>query len=203
MFRLGVTGGIGSGKSTVTKILVENYKAYEFEADVVAKKIVSENEKLKEEFRQTFGSQFFDESGNLKRREFAEFVFSDKERTVKLNSLVHPKVKEAAKIHFQIAQDKGFSFFIHNAPLLFEAGIEKQLDAVLVVAVSEEIALKRTMGRDKTTKKEVKLRMSKQMPLTEKIAKADFVIWNDKGFEELKTQVENFYGRHLKQMLNN
>lgn len=201
MFKLGVTGGIGSGKSTVTKILVENYNAYEFEADIVAKKIVAENEQLKEEFKQTFGSRFFDELGNLKRREFAEFVFSDKERTRKLNSLVHPKVKEAATEHFQKAKDEGRSFFVHNAPLIFEAGIEKQLDAVLVVAVSEENALKRTIERDKTTENEVKLRMSKQMPLAEKIAKADFVIWNDGGFEKLKTAVENFYEKHLKDKL--
>lgn len=200
MFKLGVTGGIGSGKSTVTKILVENYNAFEFEADIVAKKIVAENEQLKEEFSKEFGSQFFDEFGNLKRREFAEFVFADKKRTAKLNSLVHPKVKEAAKAHYEKAKEKGFNFFVHNAPLIFEAGIDKELDAVLVVAVSEKNALKRTVERDGTTEKEVKLRMSKQMPLAEKIAKADFVIWNDGDFEKLKTEVENFYEKNLKQL---
>lgn len=200
MFKLGVTGGIGSGKSTVTKILVENYNAFEFEADIVAKKIVAENEQLKEEFSKEFGSQFFDEFGNLKRREFAEFVFADKKRTAKLNSLVHPKVKEVAKAHYEKAKEKGFNFFVHNAPLIFEAGIDKELDAVLVVAVSEKNALKRTVERDGTTEKEVKLRMSKQMPLAEKIAKADFVIWNDGDFEKLKTEVENFYEKNLKQL---
>lgn len=202
MFKLGITGGIGSGKSTVTRILVENYNAYEFEADVVAKKIVAENVQLKEELKQNFGKKFFDKFGNLKRRMFAEFVFSGKERTAKLNALVHPKVNDAAEKHLQNAIDKGFSFFIHNAPLIFEAGIDKKLDFVLVIAVSEENALKRTVVRDKITENEVRLRISKQMPLKEKIAKANFVIWNDGDLENLKNEVENFYEKHLKFMLN-
>lgn len=198
MFRLGVTGGIGSGKTTVSKML-EKFGAYVFDADFEAKKIIAEE--LLAEISEIFGKNFIDENGNLKRREFAEFVFSDKEKTQKLNSLVHPKVRLASKKAVLKAEKEGFLFFVHNAPLIFEAGIEKELDAVLVVAVTEKVALKRTILRDKITESEVKLRISRQMPLEEKIKRANFVLWNNGTLEEVEKSVCDFYEKTLKELV--
>lgn len=178
---IGLTGGIGSGKTSVAKIIEEQgFPVYN--SDIRAKEIVNDNAELKAEIIALLGENAYDEQGNYHRKWVAEQIFNDDAKRLALNNIIHPAVKQ----DFENWKKKQTSKLIFKeTALLFEVGLDKNCDASVLVTASEKIRIKRVMERDNKTKDEVLTIIKKQMPEEEKSQKADFVIENNTDWEAL------------------
>jgi len=187
---IGLTGGIATGKSTVSKMLVE--RGFEvIDADAVVKELQVAGSPLLTEITKAFGSTTLGEDGNLKRAELAKIIFMDEEARNELNAIVHPVVR--AEFERRIARSQAEILFL-DVPLLFETGFSDMTDANLVINASESTQYKRLKQRDGLTRNEIYARIRSQMSLSEKTEWADYVIDNDGDFRELEEQVEKFLG---------
>ena len=193
---LGVTGGIGSGKSAVTRIL-STLGARVFAADPAAKEIMLHNEAVRKELIDAFGTQSYLEDGTLNRAYLAGLIFGDDEKVALMNSIVHPRVFQAFQAKKQDAIRDNIPVLIHEAALVYESGGYKHLDAVLVVHAPLEVRIKRVMARDNTTREHILNRMKHQLPPEELLQRADYVIYNDGTLEHLQEQSELFYSRFI------
>jgi len=173
---VGVTGGIGSGKSTVCKIF-EFLGVPVYYADDRAKAIMVESPEVIVQISNLFGSQAYRSDGTLNRKHIAYVAFNNKEKLDKLNKIVHPAVFEDSQtwLHANI----GSAYCIKEAALLVESGSYKYLDKLIVVTAPEGIRLQRVLERDKTTKEAVLSRMASQLPEEIKVKHADYIIEND------------------------
>ena len=174
MLKIGLTGGIGSGKSTVARIF-EVLGIPVYYADEAAKKLMTENEELKASVISAFGNDAY-LNGNLNREYIAGQVFNDDKKIELLNSLVHPAtIKDAAEwMHMQKAP-----YIIKEAALIFESGSNKYLDYVIGVKSPAALRIQRAMSRDNISADEVKTRIDKQMDEDLKLRLCDYVIVND------------------------
>lgn len=173
--KVGITGNIGSGKTTVCK-LFELLGVPVFYADFEAQKLMTEDEVLAGEIRKNFGKEAYFEDGSLNRKHLATIVFNNDAELQKLNSIAHPAVFRA--FDEWSLQQKHF-YVLKEAALLFESGSNQQCDRTIVVSAALEERLRRVMQRDSMSREEVLRREKKQMPQAEKEAKADFIIKND------------------------
>ncbi|MFN3402892.1 MAG: dephospho-CoA kinase [Cytophagaceae bacterium] len=174
--KVGITGGIGSGKTTVAHIFcILGVPVYD--ADARARNIMNENQDLKESIISMFGEESYT-NGIVNRNYIASQVFNNPTKLKQLNDLVHPKVGEDyEKWH---SGCKSVSYTLKEAALLYESGSYKQLDSIIVVACPEEIRIRRVLNRDKyRTREEVENIILRQMSEQDKISKADFIINND------------------------
>ena len=179
---IGITGGIGSGKSTVSKFIEElGFPVYD--SDFWAKELVNIDENLKSRVIELLGEESYDENGKYNRKFVAEKVFDHQELLLKLNQIIHP----AVKIHFENwvnAQTAEFVF--KETALLFELKLNESCYQSILVTADENIRIKRVMDRDGRTYREVKEIIDKQMPEVDKVKLADFVIQNNTDLESLK-----------------
>ena len=179
---IGITGGIGSGKSTVSKFIEElGFPVYD--SDFWAKELVNVDENLKSRIIELLGEESYDENGKYNRKFVAENVFENQELLLKLNQIIHP----AVKIHFENwvnAQNAEFVF--KETALLFELKLNESCYQSILVTADENIRIKRVMDRDGRTYREVKEIINKQMPEVDKVKLADFVIQNNTDLETLK-----------------
>ncbi|PGH19929.1 dephospho-CoA kinase [Fusobacterium polymorphum] len=187
---IGLTGGIASGKSTVSKYLAEKgFKVYD--ADRIAKDI-SEKKSVQEEIILTFGDKILDKNGNIDRKKLKEIVFEDKEKLKQLNAIIHPKVIDFYK---ELKEQNTDKIIIFDVPLLFESGIDKFCDKILVVISDYKIQLNRIVERDKIDRELAEKIIKAQLSNEERIKKADVVIENNSSLEDLFEKVERFCER--------
>ncbi len=179
LLRVGLTGGIGSGKSTVSKVFAQLGRKV-LSADDIARKLTETNADIKSAIRQVFGDEVFLPDGSLNRKALAEIVFNDEESKEKLNAIIHPLVFE--EIERQVAAltpDECEPYIIIEAALVYESRMDDDLNYVIVVDAKEERRIDRVIERDDVTRKEVLARIKSQMEVNEKVELADFVIHND------------------------
>lgn len=185
---IGITGGIGSGKSTVSKFIEEaGFPVYY--SDVRAKTIVNDDAELQQKIKELLGENSYDENGFYNRRYVGEIIFKDDQLRLQLNALIHP----AVKINFEnwISEQK-IPFIFKETALLFELKLNESCYKSILVTADDNIRIKRVMDRDGKTYREVEAVMNKQMPEKDKIKIADFVIFNNDGLEELKIKTNQF-----------
>lgn len=187
MLKIGITGGIGSGKSTVCR-LFEALKVPVYYADDRAKLLMHEDAILRKELMHNFGTSVYNSEGALDRPYLANIVFNNPEKLTLLNSLVHPAVFKDSAAWYQQQAKAGFLYSLKEAALLYETGSYQNLDKIIVVTAPEEIRIKRVMSRDSVSREQVLARLQKQMPQEEKVQRADFVIEN-LAWETLNIQV--------------
>jgi len=199
MIFLGLTGGLGSGKTTVATFFKE-WGAEIHDADILAKELIQSDKRLKEKIQKTFGSDIYSADGELRTDVLAIQAFSSREKQEKLNALVHPFVREKIRRIYQMALKRKTGLLVIEASMLFEAGGEGQYDAILVVTASQQIRLERALKRGKLSREQILKRMSYQIPEEEKIRRADFVIHNDGSLEALKAKTEKIFQK-LKQSI--
>lgn len=173
--KVGVTGGIGSGKTTVCKIF-EFLGIPVYYADDRAKALMSEDSKVIKAIRSLFGPEAYQRNGNLNRNYIAAIVFEDKEKLAALNSIVHPAVFADGEEWNKLQSNTPYT--IKEAALLFESGGYKTLDKVITVTAPKEVRIKRVMSRDGLSRSAVLSRIKNQMPDEEKKRLADFIIYN-------------------------
>jgi dephospho-CoA kinase len=188
---IGLTGGIGSGKTTVARQF-ESFGIPIYIADEEAKKIMELPEVI-ENIKTIFGSEIFD-NAKLNRQKLAKIVFNDKDKLQELNKIVHPKVKS----HFEnwLIENKSAPIVIKETALLFETGSEMNFDSIITVTTPLAIRVQRVIERDKIDNEAVLNRINNQISDEIKIAKSNFVIHND-NLESLTIQVKNIYNQLL------
>jgi len=174
MLKVGVTGGIGSGKSMICNL----FKCLEipvFNADEAGRRLLAEDKSVVEEIRHLFGGDVIVE-GKPDRKKIAEIVFKNPEKLSKLSSVIHPAVRKKFN---DWAAEQNSSYIIDEAAILFETGIYKQLDLTVLVIAPEQLRIKRVINRDGSEEASVKDRMKNQWSDDEKKKIADFIIIND------------------------
>lgn len=174
MLKVGLTGGIGSGKSTVARIL-EGLGIPVYYADVEAKRIMDESQPLRESLIRHFGQEVF-AGGQLNRSYLAGIVFQDKEKLELLNSLVHPETLRDAD---EWLEKQSSPYAVKEAALIFESGAQEHLDYVIGVTAPQALRIQRTMHRDGVSREEVQARMKRQLDDSMKMKLCDFVLYND------------------------
>lgn len=189
MKKIGITGGIGSGKTTVCKIF-ESLNIPVYYADDRAKALMTENPALVDSIKNLLGDEAYLEDGALNRKHVANVVFNDAQKLQQLNSLVHPAVAKDG-INWNNAQ-QSVPYTLKEAALLIESGSYKALDFLITVWAPKETRIQRVLQRDQATRQEVEARINKQLPEIEKLKTADFVIIND-GKKSLVQQVANLH----------
>lgn len=183
---IGLTGGIGSGKTTVAKFIQEMGFPVYF-SDDRAKDIVNDDEVLKNNIKELLGEEAYDENGFYNRKYVSEIVFNNDETRLQLNALIHP----AVKIDFENWVNKQHAEFIFKeTALLFELNLNESCYKSVLVTADDNIRIKRVMDRDQKTYREIEAIIDKQMPEKDKIKRADFVIYNNDGIDELKVATE-------------
>ncbi len=190
---IGLTGGIGSGKSELANYL--SAKGYPvISSDDNAKKIMAEDKSLMEELKNTFGDETYLEDGSLNKEFLAAKVFGrdkeSEENLEKLNRLVHPRTIELMVKTVDKYRREGKNVVFVESALIFEIGIDDGFDYVIAVDAKEEIKIKRVQKRSNISEEEIKYRMSRQLSSEEKLKRADFSIENNGSIAELHSAVD-------------
>lgn len=185
MLKIGITGGIGSGKTFICKIF-EQLGVPVYYADERAKFLMNNQEEVINAIKTAFGEASY-KDGTLNRAYLAENVFNNKENLTKLNNIVHPAVFKDTQQW--ISQHQDAPFVLKEAALLFETGTYTQFDKNILVTAPEEVRIIRVMERDKVSKEQVEARMKNQLSDAEKMELADYIINND-GLREVGKIVE-------------
>jgi len=192
MIIVALTGGVGSGKSTVSNFF-RDLGAYMIDWDELARKVTRPHLPAWKETVDYFGKGILNDDLTINRQELADMVFSDKVRLAKLNQIVHPRVfREDEGITIEIRSHDPGALVIKDIPLLFEVNPPIFVDKVIVVSAGEQTRLRRLEEKG-IDRKEAQRRIECQLPLEEKIKSADFVVNNDGPLEETKRQVEEIY----------
>lgn len=183
---IGLTGGIGSGKTTVAKF-IEDFGFPVYYSDDRAKDIVNDYDDLKVKIKELLGDESYDENGLYNRKFVAEKVFNNKDLLQSLNEIIHP----AVRLDFEDWVKKQTKYLIFKeTALLFELKLHKQCYRSVLVTAEDNIRIKRVMDRDGKTYREVQSVMEKQMPEKEKIKLANCIIYNNTNLDDLKEQTE-------------
>ena len=191
MVRVGITGGIGSGKSTVCEIW-RTLGAYVLYADDLAKELMVSDDTLRSQIIDTFGESAYHSDGSLNRAYLSKEAF-EKGRVEVLNQLVHPRVHEQTKQEMDKAEELGYRFFVKEAALLLKEGRPDQLDVVCIVLAPKKSRIKRVMERDQATRAEVEARMAKQQDFEALLPLADYHLRNDGSAEKLHKKAKLLY----------
>ncbi len=196
---VGLTGGVGSGKSTVADMLVELGGTL-IDSDRIVHELQAAGSPLLAEIAEAFGDGFIDASGNLDRKALGDLVFRDAEARERLNRLVHPRVGTEVLRRVAAARERGDPLVVVDIPLLFEtrgsgrgASSALPFHATVLVWVGEAVQIERQMARDGCDRGEALRRVRAQMDLSEKRALADFVVDNSDGLEQTRRQTREVY----------
>lgn len=194
MLKIGITGGIGSGKTTVCKVF-ETLGIPVFYADTIAKQVMVNDMLLVEGVKSAFGNESYFENGSLNNKHIAAIVFNNADELAKLNQLVHPAVFRAFDTwQNQISSD--VPYILKEAALLFESGSYQMCDKNVLVTAPLQTKLARVMQRDRLTEAQVKARMDKQFSDEQKVSMADYFIENTENSSVI-LQVLNLHQQFL------
>lgn len=185
---IGLTGGIATGKSTVSELLI----AYGFkivDADIASREAVKKGSKGLEQIKKTFGGEAIDDNGEMNRKYMGELVFNHPEKRIVLNNIVHPIVRELMEEQKKYYLNQGFNV-VMDIPLLFENDLQDTVDEVWVVYTSESIQIDRLMERNNLTQEDAKARVLSQISIDKKSRMADYAIDNLGDKLELKQNLQ-------------
>lgn len=185
---IGLTGGIASGKSTISAMFKE-MNIPVVDADLIARQVVEPGEKAYTDIVQLFGKDILQNDDTLNRKKLGGIVFSDEEKRMQLNKIVHPAIRKRMLNEKDHYVAEGANCVVLDIPLLFESQLTHMVDKTIVVYVDYEIQLERLMKRDQFTEEEANQRIQSQMPLKDKARKADAVIHNNGTIEQANEQL--------------
>lgn len=192
---IGITGGIGSGKSTLCGFLEELLPAEMFDADRVARDVLANDPEVREALVRDVSPLAYREDGLPDREELRRVVFADPAARARLEAIVHPRVRASWKEKAQGFRRSGGHFLV-DIPLLYETGAEEFFDEVVVVGCAAEIQLERVCARG-VARDQAEAIMLAQLPTLEKVARADRVVWNDGSLRQLEAQARELASRWL------
>ncbi len=188
---IGITGGISTGKSTFSRRLRELTRAKLFDADRAARQLTDEDPEVRELLRQEFGSEIFSAPGDLNRAALRAIVFADQGKKRALEQILHPRIRRQWATEAEQCRQSG-EIFLADIPLLYETQGENLCDRVVVVACAPEIQLQRLIARTRLPSSAARAMIFAQMPLSDKVARADHVVWNNGPLSSLDQQAAIF-----------
>lgn len=188
MLVVGLTGGIGCGKSEVRRMLA-NAGITVIDADTLARELSDSNVGIIKAIREEFGEEMYDEHGRLRRKALAQIVFNDRKKLEKLNGIIHPRVIRAVEREIEQRQTQGEKIVVVDAALHYEIKWNESMDLMVVVNAPLEARLVRVQQRDGVDEASVRRRMENQLSMEEKVRRADYVIQNDGDLHQLSTAV--------------
>ena len=199
MLIVGLTGGIGSGKTTVSN-LFKNLGIAIIDTDIIAHDLVNNNKTILNEIVETFGQKILNHNGSLNRKKLAQIVFDQKKNKQKLENILHPEIRN--KVSRQIQNFNSDStppqYVIVVIPLLFETGFHDLIDRILVVIADEKIRIERVKQRDNRSMDEIRSIISSQVNDEKRTSKADDIIENNNGFKGLEAQVLQLHKNYIR-----
>ena len=175
MLKVGITGGIGAGKSVVCSIL-NKWGIPVFYADTEARNLMHHNSSVKEAIIHEFGGKIYNESGILQKNILSDIIFNDEQSRLKINSIVHPFVRET---FIEWSKKQSSPYVVEEAAILFESGADSLMDQTVVVYSDKEIRIKRIQNRNQFSRSKIENIISHQMSEEEKCKKADYIIYNN------------------------
>ena len=184
---IGITGGISTGKTTFTDCLRAAVPAKFFDADQAARDLVDRDPAIKDLLRGDFGAEIYSAAGELNRARLRAIVFDDKEKKLALERILHPRIRQQWAEQAAKSRKSG-ELFLADIPLLYETGGETLCDRVVVVACSARTQLERLTARIRLDATLARQMIEAQMPLTEKIRRANHLVWNNDGRSSLEAQ---------------
>ncbi len=203
MLKIGLTGGIATGKSYVLGIL-RDFGCEVIDADAVAHRVIEPGRPAYHELIGHFGQGIIAADGTIDRAKLGATVFADKSRREKLNSIVHPRVYEwQARWLAEVEQRNPAAITVVDAALMIETGSYRRFDKLIVVHCEPNLQLERLMVRNNLTREEAMARISAQMPSSEKLKFADYAIDTSSGFEDTRRQVEAVYSELVRGRIEN
>ncbi|WP_161877806.1 dephospho-CoA kinase [Alkalibacterium sp. MB6] len=188
---LGLTGGIASGKSTVSRFF-QSLTIPVIDADIVAREVMKPGSDTLKKVSETFGVSVIKEDGTLNRKKLGSIVFHDSKKLSDLNQIVHGAVYQLMEKEKQSLIDAGHDLIVMDIPLLFETGYDQRVDEVMLVYVDQATQIKRLMTRDQLSVPEAEARIRSQWAMEDKVAKADTIIDNTGTIEKTKEQVHEW-----------
>lgn len=175
MLKIGLTGGIGSGKSLVADIFSRLGVAV-YISDNIAKKLMNSNEAVKKSLSDEFGESIYAEN-QLNRKKLADIIFNDDTKLQKVNAIVHPFVRDDFETFCM--ENEGSPYIINESAIVFTSGLYKSLDKIISVIAPLDLRIQRVIERDNTSKENIEKRAATQLTDEERIAKSDFLLYND------------------------
>ena len=195
MLKVGLTGGLGTGKSTASRFF-KKLGAFILDADNSAKKLIASSNEVKQELIKEFGTDIIDANSNIDKKKLARVAFQDKEHQQRLNYVVHPHIHNAIDRSFNETRDhNNHKLFIVDAALIYESGYDTHLDYVIVVTAQLKHRMERALNRNTLTRDEILKRIDFQWSEKDKISIADFVIHNDGSESELNNQIIGLFNK--------
>jgi dephospho-CoA kinase len=202
MLNIGLTGGIGSGKSTVAQFF-KNKGAYLIDFDILAHKVEKPEEPAWKRIVEEYGPEILNDDRTINREKLGDIVFQDKEKLETLNSIVHPAVfEEWVRQMEEIKKEKENAIVISDIPLLIEVGLQKHVDLTVLVYLPPEEQIERIITRNGFTREEAEYRLRSQMSIDEKLPLADIVINNEGPPEKTRKIVETYWPELLEREQN-
>ena len=199
MIKVAITGGAGTGKSTVARMFKE-LGAEVLDADAIARAAVAVGQPAWEELRRLYGEDFFNPDGSLNRSRLAQLVFADRQARRVLDGLIHPRVEAELQARVAELAHQGAGLVLVEVPLLFETGRDAAFDRVIVVAAPEALQIRRLRGRDRRNDAEIRGILAAQWPLADKVARADYVVDNGGRRRLTERQVKNIWAELKNQL---
>jgi len=196
VFTIGLTGGIGSGKSTVAQWFDKKHIPV-LDADKTVHRLLQDDPTISLKLVHEFGSEILSENGQINRSKLGSRVFQDEDARKRLERIVHPRVVECMNDEREVLREQGAEVCVFDVPLLFEAGLEHLVDEIWVVWVPRDLQVLRVLARDKLSIGEVKARIASQESLDDKCKRADVIIDNSGNKFETERQLEEAWQRLL------
>ena len=195
MLKVGLTGGIGSGKSTASNYL-RTLGAYVFDADKEAKDLIDTNDTVQHELISEFGTDIINIGGQVDKKKLSRVAFQDDDHQERLNAVVHPHVYDLIDTSYKKAMnDNKSNIFIVDAALVYESGLDSLLDYVIVVTAQLKFRMERSLSRNTLTREEILKRIDFQWPEEEKVNASDFVIHNDTSERDLQSKLKEILSK--------
>ena len=198
MLKVGLTGGIGSGKTSVSD-LFENLGVPVIDTDIIARELVDNNAEVLQEITDTFGQDLLNPDGRLNRKKLAQLVFKVKENKQRLENILHPKIQQQVLIQLQelasTAEPPAYAIIV--VPLLIEANYYNLIDRVLVVSADEKTRIERVVQRDNRSVNEIRSIMNNQIDDQERQQVADDIIENNSNIEDLTAKVVKLHEKYV------
>ena len=191
MLLIGLTGGIGSGKSTVAAML-RDQGIRVVDADQIAREVVEPGQPALAELVEVFGQDILNDDGSLNRQELANRAFATEEATNALNAITHPRIEQETQRQFDLAAAEKENFLVCDMPLLVERGLHEEMDMVIVVHTDIEERVRRLVEHRGLDEDDVRRRMSHQVDDVTRLASADVLIDNNGSVDHLRKQVDDF-----------
>ena len=193
MLKIGLTGGIGSGKSEVSNFL-QSWGAYIFDADKEAKSIINNNLEAQKEIIKEFGSDVIDPNQTINRQKLARIAFQDEFHQQTLNAIIHPYVFKKINNSFEkIKIENNHNCFVVDAALIYESGADTHMDYVIVVSSLISHRTERVMSINNITREDFLKRVSLQWPEEDKVNMADYIIQNNSDLESLEKEAKKVF----------